>query len=289
MSSFAIRKGAYEATVDKKGATLRTLTHSGRSLLVADAPYAGAVLAPWPNRLANGTYRWRGRIHHAPINESDFGHAIHGFVAAHPWSLRHHGRESVSLDCRIGRDLGFDFDVHLGIRYTVGHEGLTCSVVAQNVGEAAAPFGCGFHPYVRPGDSPVDDWLLTVDASQHLEIDEQTKVPLRMVETAASRFDFQQPRRIGADPFSRAFRIDRVGELRAAVSITDPAGGTVRLYVDAALPWVQVYRPAPSLGVHAVAIEPMTCRPNAFNTSPDEVRQDVGSTTQAAWRLAFSQ
>ncbi|UVJ41692.1 hypothetical protein NVV90_18825 [Arthrobacter sp. CJ23] len=272
-----------------EGATLRTLTYSGRSLLDAEAPYAGAVLSPWPNRLANGTYRWQGRTHHAPINELEFGHAIHGFVAAHRWSLRHHGRESVSLECHIGRDLGFDFDIHLGIRYTVGHEGLTCSIVAENVGEVAAPFACGFHPYVRPGDSPVEEWLLTIHASQHLEIDEGTKLPLRMVNTAASKFDFLQPRRVGADPFSRAFRIDRIDEMRAAVSITDPAGGSVNLYVDAALPWVQVYRPAPSLGVHAVAIEPMTCRPNAFNTSPEEVRRDVGIAIKAAWRLAFSQ
>lgn len=289
MSVFVIQGGSYEATVDTDGATLRTLTHLGRSLLDANAPYAGAVLAPWPNRLAAGAYRWRDQTHHAPINEPEFGHAIHGFVAAHRWSLRHYGRESISLACHIGRDLGFDFDVSLGIRYSVAHEGLTCSIVAVNIGEESAPFGCGFHPYVRPGDSPVEDWLVTVDASHHLAIDELTKIPVGMVGTAASPFDFLQPKRIGMDPFSRAFRLNRADGSHPVVSIADPSGGTVHLYVDAALPWVQVYRPDPALDIRAVAVEPMTCRPNAFNSAPEEVRLDVGNATKATWRLAFSQ
>ena len=43
--------------------------------------YPSALLAPWVNRVRNGNYSFEGRNYQLPINESNLGNAIHGFLA----------------------------------------------------------------------------------------------------------------------------------------------------------------------------------------------------------------
>ena len=62
-----IDHGDYSATIASIGASLRTLRWQGRDLVIPfDADevrpaYRGAILAPWPNRVVDGTYRHDGR------------------------------------------------------------------------------------------------------------------------------------------------------------------------------------------------------------------------------------
>ena len=60
-----LQHGAYAAVVTELGASLRQLTWRDRPLVVGfgqdELPigYQGAVLAPWPNRIADGRYTFR--------------------------------------------------------------------------------------------------------------------------------------------------------------------------------------------------------------------------------------
>ncbi len=68
------------------GGGLRTYSAGGRELLdgyAADEMCSsgrGEVLAPWPNRIRDGSYEFDGRRHQLPLNEPDRGNAIHGLV-----------------------------------------------------------------------------------------------------------------------------------------------------------------------------------------------------------------
>lgn len=63
----ALQAAGYRAVVTEVGGHLRELTWHGRPLVrgfAADQPaplYSGAVLAPWPNRIANGAYSFQGQ------------------------------------------------------------------------------------------------------------------------------------------------------------------------------------------------------------------------------------
>ena len=78
--------GDYAAVVTSVGASLRSLTFRGRNLVVpfeADQlrpAYRGATLAPWPNRVVHGRYRFDGAEYQLPLTEPERSHALHGLV-----------------------------------------------------------------------------------------------------------------------------------------------------------------------------------------------------------------
>lgn len=84
-----LRIGAhgYEAVIASVGASLRSLTFRGRDLVVPfDADevrpgYRGTTLAPWPNRIVDGTYEFDGVAHQLSLTEPERGQALHGLLA----------------------------------------------------------------------------------------------------------------------------------------------------------------------------------------------------------------
>ena len=70
---------------------MRELTYRDRPLIVpfdagAVRPfYRGALIAPWPNRVADGRYTLAGKVFQVPINEVDRGHALRGLVRCNRW------------------------------------------------------------------------------------------------------------------------------------------------------------------------------------------------------------
>ena len=86
-TSFEIRSGGYVAEIASIGASVRTLRHEGRDLVVPfDADevrpgFRGALLAPWPNRVVDGRYAFEGREFELPLTEPRRGHALHGLAA----------------------------------------------------------------------------------------------------------------------------------------------------------------------------------------------------------------
>src|SRR3954462_11342974 len=73
----ALRWGPYDAVVTQVGAGLRLLGQDGRDLVLPYAAdevrprYRGSVLAPWPNRIADGRYSFGGRQHPLPLTEPE--------------------------------------------------------------------------------------------------------------------------------------------------------------------------------------------------------------------------
>ena len=63
--AFELAAGPYSATVRSIGASLQRLQRGDRDLVLPFADdevrpfFRGAVLAPWPNRVVGGRWRWR--------------------------------------------------------------------------------------------------------------------------------------------------------------------------------------------------------------------------------------
>ncbi len=78
------------------------------------------------------------------------------------------------------------------------------------------------------------------------------------------------------------------GAGQAHVVVRDPGGTGVGMAWDRSCAWLQLYTgdaepPLPSrLGL---AVEPMTCPPDAFNTGTDLVRLVPGDPHRVAWRI----
>ncbi|MPY77879.1 MAG: galactose mutarotase [Actinophytocola sp.] len=290
-----LRAHGYTATVTQLGATLRLLAYEDRPLVrgfAADQPrpvYSGALLAPWPNRIGDGRYHYDGAEHLLPINEQERATALHGLVAGMRWDIASSSPDAVALRHTLRPGPGYPFQLDLDVAYRLTAYGLEARLTARNAGNRVAPYGCGIHPYLVAGEGQVDDWTLQLPAARYLDVDPERLLPIGERTVDGTPFDFREPRPIGDVDIDNAFGgigFDSSGH--AAAVLVDRQGSGVRITWNESCPWVQVHtadRPEPELHRTGLAVEPMTCPPDAFRTGTDVVHLRPGQTHTVTWRL----
>ena len=279
------------------GATLRAYSASGLDVLdgfSVDEPSSagrGQVLAPWPNRLDGGRYAFDGRLGAAAIDEPELGNAIHGLVRWLPWQLASKSDQAVALECVLHLQPAYPWRIELGLEYRLAGDGLEVVARAANASFEAAPFGIGFHPYLTMG-IPVDDVRLTIPASRRVTTDDRA-LPVGEEDVAHTEFDFTVGRRVGATRLDTCFTdLARGSDGRSRARLESASGGRgVEIWADEAFGYLQVYtgdtlEPA-ARRRQAVAIEPMTCPPNAFASGVDVIRLEPGASWSGAWGIAL--
>lgn len=301
---FILTRGDDLAVVASVGASLRSFQHAGRDLVVpyeADEVrpgYRGATLAPWPNRVVDGRYAFDGQEQQLPLTEPARGHALHGLAVWLDYSATAVAEDEVRLEAVVQAQTGYPWRVRIETTFTLTEEGLTQTVRATNLSGEPAPFGTGPHPYLVAGAGHVDDWTLELPAASILQVDERlAPTVIRPVDDGdPQRFDFRIPRTIAAAAIDHAYTdLRRDGAGIATVRLTDAAGRGVEMMWDAACPWVQIHTadldPANPAHRAGLAVEPMTCAPDAFNAAayPFDsglVVIEPGQTFEAAWTIA---
>jgi aldose 1-epimerase len=105
-----------------------------------------------------------------------------------------------------------------------------------------------------------------------------------------TEYDFRKPRWIGSTTLDHAFTdLERDERGLARVELQDPDHGTqVSLWVDESYPYLMLFSGDPLPDVHrrSLAIEPMTCPPNAFRTGDALIRLEPGSSFASTWGIA---
>jgi aldose 1-epimerase len=300
----ALRSGDYEAVVASVGATLRSLTYAGRDLVVpfdADSvrpSYRGATLAPWPNRVVDGRYTFEGTAYQLALTEPARAHALHGLASWLDFEAIDKGPDHVTLAAVIQPQSAYPWRVIVITRFSLGPDGLTQTVTARNESLDPAPWGTGPHPYLVAGAGHVDDWTLDLPADLVLAVTPDRLIPTDVVAVDAedpARFDFRAPRTIGAVQIDHAYTgLRRDADGVARVRVTDASGAGVEMSWDSSCPWVQIHTADKAVVADSrlgLAVEPMTCAPDAFNA--DSYTYDAGlisvpagGSAEASWRIA---
>jgi aldose 1-epimerase len=76
---------------------------------------------------------------------------------------------------------------------------------------------------------------------------------------------------------------------RVTVSVTGADGRGSAITFGRDCPWVQVHtadQPDPAVSRIGMAVEPMTCPPDAFNSGTDLVVLQPGASSDAGWRIS---
>ena len=304
-----ISAGEYRADISAFGGGPRSLEYAGRPLLV-DYPRgefpplsAATLLAPWPNRVADGVFVHDGVVHRMQITEPGRSNAIHGFVADCAWDFVEAGEDHVTLAIEPGPQPGWNWPMRFTVRWSVDADaGLRADVTAENLGASACPFGFGFHPYLSAAGAGLADCVLSVDVERNLPLEPVRNLPAGPdvpadavvpglsdgVLTSGLWLDhcFASPVRSSASSLDDDADVQASDAHPARARLTGPDGEGVEMWADENFGWFQIFTadPArregfPRVG-RALAVEPMTCPPDALRSGRDLIRIGAGESVE---------
>ncbi len=285
--------GEQRAVIVEVGGGLRSFSVGDREVLDGYGPDdmctsgRGQVLMPWPNRLADGRYEFDGRDHQLPLTEPENRNAIHGLVRWASWRAADRGDGRVLMEHVIRPQPGYPFTVGLTIEYTLSDLGLSVRSTATNLGTARCPFGAGAHPYVRLDAETIDALSLHVPARTVLQSDERG-LPSGAIPVDGTEYDFRRPRAVDSVKLDNCFAgLEPDGDGRTRVVLHDPSGRSLVLWAGEGYRYVMVFSgdPLPDVARRSIAIEPMTCPPNAFRTGESLIVLEPGEAFSAEWGI----
>jgi aldose 1-epimerase len=285
--------GEQRAVVVEVGGGLREYTADGRELIDGyrademSSSGRGQVLIPWPNRILNGSYEFDGQDHQLPLDDVEEQDAIHGLVRWAAWIAADRAEDRVVMEHVLHPQPGYPFTLGLSLEYQLSDDGLRVRTTATNCGPGPCPYGSGNHPYLAVNTS-VDSLMLRVPANTLLRSDERG-IPVDRLPVDGTDYDFRQPRVIGATVLDHAFTdLERDEDGRARVELRDPdAGSELTLWVDETHPYVMLFTgdPLPDVNRRSLAVEPMTCPPNAFRSGEELIRLEPGQSFTSSWGI----
>ena len=290
---FEIVHGEQRASIVEVGGGIRSYRHGERDVLelyplesMCDGAH-GAVLMPWPNRLADGSYEFGGQQHQLPLSEPDKHNAIHGLLRWLPWRAVEREPDRVVVATRIHPRPGYPFDLEVSVEYALGDTGLTVTQSARNVGAALCPYGSGQHPYLSPGGGTLDACRLELPAEIVILTDPERQLPCGRAEVDGGPLDFRAARELGASEIDSPFTgLSRDWQGRATARLQAPDGTSVELWVDGGYEVLEVFTGdtlAPERRRTGLGLEPMTCPPDAFRSGEGLIRLEPGESTAATW------
>jgi aldose 1-epimerase len=235
--------------------------------------YGIPILFPFPNRLRDGAFLFRGQRYVVNPNR-------HGFVRDKAWRVLNTGAsagegawitsrfEAVQYAAAILQQFPFPFcfDVTYRLREAV----LSMETVVHNTGAHDMPMGFGIHPYFRcPGQGTV-----CVPARQRWELEDS--LPTGKLLAVDGPYDLRQPRDVTSlvlDDIYTDLVSDTDGLVRCTLQDQQRRIQTTVAFNATQFPHVVIYTPpAPR---QAICIEPYTCPTDGLNLQARGVESNL--------------
>jgi aldose 1-epimerase len=291
MTLISLNSAGFYAEISTTGAALKLLQFQGRDL-IEPAPkvprYHGSVLAPWPNRIRDGRYVFRGTTYTTVVNEAARGNALHGLVDTVEFSIQSQGEGNLHLSAILPSGNHYPSDIQIDCFYSLDLTGLRWQISAKNIGNSTAPYGVSIHPYLVAGnDLLVDELFLSFESKEFLEVDDQRLLPLELQHVDVRDFNFNNKTRIGTRFIDHAFKVNPLSDNRR-IELTDSKGVGTFMEYDSAAHWIQIHTADREGGADSrkcLAVEPMSCPPDAFNSGLDLIELEPGHTFIMSWLI----
>ena len=235
--------------------------------------YKSSVLFPFPNRIENGAYQYKGVEYQLPINEPSVNNTIHGLVYDKSFEIT--GSELYDERAKIilryvsdGTLPGYPFPFELRLIYRISFQGaLSLTFKVTNTGKQSFPYGMGWHPYFIT--DKLDEAILSFDSRDFYACNKRS-IPVKTK-------DSKLPEEFTVDDlvFDDAFSLDHprcdldTGAYNLSLGFKYPEGT-----------YLQLYTPDHRQNI---AIEPMTCVANSFNNKIGFSELNPGKSD--TWRI----
>jgi aldose 1-epimerase len=225
-----------------------------------------------------------------PVTEPERGTAIHGLVRHVAWQVLDRAPDRVVLGYLLHPQPGYPFALRLQVAWELSGDGLRATTTATNEGGADLPYGEGHHPYLAAGPGlRVDDCTLTLPAATRLLTDDRL-LPVGSEPVEGTPYDLREGRRIGGLVVDDCFTdLARDAGGTAEVRLVRPDGSGAAVWMDGAYRYLQVFTgdvvEPPARRRQGLAVEPMTCPPDALRTGEALVRLAPGESTTGTWGI----
>jgi aldose 1-epimerase len=287
-------------------------THDNNASAVrANVHWAGAMLAPFANRIANGTYTFEGNTYYLPRNEvrcnGKCDCALHGFL----WNKAMHiaGTITSGTSAKLilqyefdGTDPGYPFVLNMTLTYELSATGLDIHVHAKNPSKTLAlPFFHSVHPYFVAED--VSKCIVEFDnctSWNHMDMGPGAPVDGALIPTgkASAWQNFDGIKTLGGNQTHPTYYDD---EFKAILPVSmcngitnrihDPISkDTAVLHTDSNFRVFQIFTGGmtkfdPPLS--AIAMEPMSALADAFNNGDHLSVLSAGEVYQASFGIGL--
>ena len=291
----AIAHGDQRAVVTEVGATLRTYVKGGLSVIEGfageEVPTGarGQLLFPWPNRIGEGEWTCSGRSARPSVDDLAHATAIHGLVRWRPFRIEAVNQNRCVMSLLLHPSPAYPFLSEVSVAYHLGSLGLTVTTTVTNRDGVPLPFGVGFHPYLAVTTPTIEGSLLEVPAKSYVAVDERQLPTGEILPLAGHQLDFSARKSVSGHELDVTYTdLVRDDSGLAVATLQDAEGGEIDLSVDRNFPYLQVYT---GDGLEkgrrrtSVAIEPMTCPPDALRSGKDVVILEPGQHWAGSWRL----
>ncbi|MFY0630613.1 MAG: aldose 1-epimerase [Flavobacteriaceae bacterium] len=216
--------------------------------------HPSALLFPFPGRVENGTYFFNEKKYQFDQNEQDRTNAIHGLVAHQSFTLVHSEttKNNATFSFQYSAKnaaIGFPYDFDFTIHYIITEKQILLDFEILNTGIKTFPFAIGWHPYFNSNQLSKD--TLTFQTSQEVLCNKE------MIPTGKKEIENFKDFTINNTHFDTCYVLNQnnvtlnTKKYKAQIQI----GHQNQQYL-------QVFTPSSR---DCIAIEPMSCMPDAFN------------------------
>lgn len=284
-----IDSNGYRASIKFLGGGLSKLRYNDRPLIEEESTiprFFGELLSPWPNRIRDGEYSFEGRNFTLPINETLRNNSLHGFFYKLDWELVAQSKNRVVLSATLMQNPSYPTNLRMLVTYCLSSEGLQWTLSTENIGEKSAPYGASIHPYLIADPAvKISSCTLIMDSSFYMEVDHIRLLPIQVRHVSFEGFDFRRRSLIGDRKIDHAFKLNS-NLVNNRIELIAPSRKGVWISSDNSAKWVQIHtadREGGSDSRNSLAVEPMTCPPDSFNSEEDLIELHPGDIHQMNW------
>ena len=291
----AIAHGDQRAVITEVGATLRTYVKGGLPVVEGFAGdelptgARGQFMYPWPNRVAPSPWTFSGRTSIPIIDDLPTQTHNHGIAKWRPFRIEAVNQNRCLLTLLLHATPEYPFVTEVSVAYHLGPMGLTVTTTVLNRDTVPIPFGIGFHPYIAVTTPTIEGAVLSVPAKSYVQTDARLLPTGLILPVAGTDLDFSTPKSVNGHVLDVTYGdLLRDDSGLFTTTLTDRDGGCVEMQMDRNFPYLQIFTGdtlEKGRRRTGVAIEPMTCPPEALRSGKDLLVLEPGQHWAGSWRL----
>jgi aldose 1-epimerase len=249
--------------------------------------FKGSNLFPFPNRIKEGKYSFGGKAYQFPLNFPQESNAIHGLVFDQPFKVVDHEDGEIGcvliLEYTSDSSPGYPFKYMLKIIYRLTAEsGFECKMKISNMTDQSLPAGHGWHPYFMANTKKIDEVWLQFPATSILAVDD------RNIPTGESSeyHEFNTLKQIQNTVLDNCFLLADTDDRAEIILQNKKDNFGYKIWQETGkykYNFLQVYTPPTR---KSIAIEPMTCAPDAFNNQNGLIKLGPLESISATWGIS---